>query len=293
MANVATVIRDEEKLERYNKERNTRRMGRVALLGKVCELQDEMDNAAFAYNTIARKTEISDEDEKKMSALEAKFDALNEDMVLYVKAAHYRTILDEVAKEDKDGNVTYNDGIVNAVTKPYFSFRKVAARMDNKAGVMLAKLGDGKGTVSLTELQSFAGQSIGATPEWTLRAGELQKLLTAKIAIGLEVGKEISMVSSGSADSINLYREARVDSTKISNTKLTDALKEAVKAALPKNKCKSAAHIADVRYLLAAMTSSTKKLGEVRTSTGDKFNDLLISVFARIVGVTEGYSILT
>lgn len=297
MANNSTLImtRDEEKLARYNMERNARRMTKIELLGKVCELQGKMENNQYAYNTIARKSEITEEDEKKMSSLEATFDTLNEEMVLYAKAAHYRTILDDVKKEDKDGNVTYIDGIVKAVTKPYYSFKRINVSMDSKAGVKLAKISDkGKGLVSLTELQSFAGQSIGASPEWSVRAGELQKLLTARIATDLEVGKEIG-ITSFTADTINLYREVRVDSTKnnkVSNTKLTEALKEAVKAALPKNKCKSAAHIADVRYLIAAMTSSTKKLGEVRAATGDKFNDLLISVFARVVGVTEGYTIL-
>ncbi len=288
---ISTIISDEATHKAYVKELGVREMGAITLLGKVAEVQRDMYNLADAYNTIVRKVELNESDEKKLASLEVQMEDLNADSLLYARSAHYASILKRVAKEDDEGNKTYDGAIVEAVISPYYGFKKIAARMDNKAGAKLAKITDGKGLVSLTELQSFARANIGVTPDWTTKAAALQRLLTAKVAVDLETGLEIGLTSQ-TADSLNLYRAVRADSTLVSNTKLTNALKEVVSACLPKEKCASAAHIADVRYLVAAMTGSTKKLGEVRVSTGGTFNDLLISVFARIVGVTKGYSIL-
>lgn len=288
MAN-GTIIKDEAALKAYLKEDNAREMTANDLLAELGRIYTEMRTYVDAYNTIIRKVELDEAAEKKLATYERNFEILSEDYARYAKWEHYASILEAV--KDENSETPYARAIVEAVKRPYFRIIKVAARMDNKAGAKLAKESETHGLVSLTELQSFAQASIAPDGTWTRKASELNSLLTARVGVDIECGKEIG-VTTQSSRTLDLYREARVDNKVVSNTKLTNALKDVVNAAIPEKDRKNAVHIAHIRWMIGAMTSSTKKIGELKVSKDGRFADLLISIFSQITGVTEGFSLL-
>lgn len=294
MAQKAIIIKDEEQLKEFLKEDNAREMTANDLKVKLAQIysgKTGMLESITEYNKIVRKVDLTEEDEKRLENLEVRFEFLNEDYAHFAKWHHYATILEAIEDKEAEEGKQYALAISEAVKQPYYRIIKVAARMDNKAGAKIAKESESKGLVSLSELQSFAQACIGADPLWSRKASEFRSMLTARIATDIETGKEIGF-SIDSSDTINLYRQARTDNKAVSNTKLTAMLKEVVNAMLPEQERKKAVHIADVRYMISASTGATKKLGELRVNKNNQFVDLLISVLARITGVTEGYSIL-
>ena len=285
-----TAVRDEAMLKAYFEEDNAREMDAKTLTSHLAYIYHDMRKYVDAYNNIIRKVELTDEDEKKLATYERNFELLNEDFARYAKWQHFATILETVKDENAEEGKEYTGAIAEAVKRPYYGLVKVAARMDNKAGAKLAKESQSKGLVSLSELQSFAQACIGDDPMWSRKAAEFKSMLSARIATDVETGKEIPFATDN-ADTLNLYRQARTDNKAVSNTKLTAQLKEVVNAMLPESARKNAVHIADVRYMIAASTGATKRLGELRVNRDNQFIDLLISVLARITGVTEGYSL--